>query len=365
MMVAPKADASAIVLAFSGMDKFSKESNGDLVAEVAGQPVRFVKPYAYQKVDGAARPVDADYEVAANGKVHLRLGEYDHNRELIVDPVVSYATYQGGSGADTGNGIAVDSTGAAYVTGQTCSSDFPDGTFVTGSACDAFVTKYNPEGTSVDFTVILGGTNPFNAAASGNGIALDSANPPNVYITGTTNISDLPMNVGGALNVYQGGDSDAFIVILNSDGGLLRSSYLGGADADAGYGIAVDQNSNVIVTGQTCSQNFPAYNAFETKVEACVAFATKLDNNLDIGYPYNPPSYIGASAFSAPPPNGGGKTYYFSDVWGGQPIAPYATGGAWLPFTYYTAGRDRRRQSESSSHRARAEHWGERPIYSG
>ena len=123
-VVAPKADPSAIVLGFSGMDKLSKDSNGDLVAEVAGQPVRFAKPYAYQKVDGVARAVDSDYEMAADGKVHLRLGDYDRNRELIVDPVVAFATYLGGTGADTGNGIAVDSTGAAYVTGQTCSADF-------------------------------------------------------------------------------------------------------------------------------------------------------------------------------------------------------------------------------------------------
>ena len=340
-VVAPKADPSAIVLGFSGMDKFSKESNGDLVAEVAGQPVRFAKPYAYQKVDGAARPVDADYEVAANGKVHLRLGDYDRSRELIVDPVVSYATYQGGSGADTGNGIAVDSTGAAYVTGQTCSSDFPGGAFVAGSACDIFVTKYSPDGSSIDFTTILGGSTPSGAAASGNGIALDSANPQNVYIVGTTNIEDMPGVRGGALNIYQGGDSDAFIAILTASGGVLEhSTYLGGRNADSGYGIAVDQAApaNVTVVGQTCSQNFPGYNSFETKVEACVAFVTKLDNSLDIGFPYNPPGYTGASALSPPPAPAGGVTYYFSDFFGGQPVAPYPTGGAWEPLTGYTAG---------------------------
>lgn len=336
-VVAPKADPSAIVLGFSGMDKLSKDGNGDLVAEVAGQPVRFAKPYAYQKVDGVARAVAADYELAADGKAHLRLGEYDRNRELIVDPVVAFATYLGGSGADTANGIAVDSTGAAYITGQTCSTDFPTGVGFEGN-CDAFITKYNAEGTGYEYTTILGGSTPANAAASGNAIALDTANPPNVYMTGTTNISDIPGNVGGALNVYQGGDSDALIVILNPDGTLLRSSYLGGRAADSGYGIAVDQHSNVIVAGQTCSQDFPAYNAFETKEEDCVAFVTKLDNALDIGYPYNPSGYIGASALSTPPPNGGGKTYFFSDVYGGQPIAPYPTGGSWQPFTSYTAG---------------------------
>jgi beta-propeller repeat-containing protein/centrosomal CEP192-like protein len=348
-VVAPKADPSAIVLSFSGMDKFYKESSGDLVAEVAGQPVRFAKPYAYQKVDGTARPVDSEYVLAADGKVHLHLGQYDRNRELIVDPVVAFATYLGGSAADTGNGIAVDSTGSAYVTGQTCSSDFPDSPnpslLTFEGACDAFVTKYSPGGAAYEFTTILGGSMPAGAAASGNGIALDAANPPNVYITGTTNIEDLPgapaySNPPVVLNSYQGGDSDAFIVVLNGSGTLQRTSYLGGSGADSGYGIVVDQATppNVTVVGQTCSQDFPGYSAFETKVEPCVAFVTKLDNNLDIGYAYNPPGYSGASALSSAPPNAGGKTYYFSEFYGGQPVAPYPTGGAWQPVTGYTAG---------------------------
>jgi len=341
-VVAPKADPSAIALSFSGMDKLYKDANGDLVAEVGGQPVRFAKPYAYQKAAGDSKAVAADYELAAGGKVHLRLGDYDRNAELIIDPVVTYVTYLGGSSADVGNGIAVDSTGAAYVTGQTCSSGgFPSGQVISPNpsglpfqgACDAFVTKYTPGGTGYDYTTVLGGLIPANATATGNGIALDSANQ--AYIVGTTNIEDLPLTPASpSLGSYQGGDSDVFIAILDKFGDLKRTSYLGGRNADAGYGIAVDQATNVIVVGQTCSQNFPGYNAFETKVEDCVAFVTKLDNNLDIGA-VNP--VLGASALSAPVPVGG-KTFYFSEFFGGQPVAPYPTGGAWTPSTPYAAG---------------------------
>src|ERR1039458_2747875 len=172
-VVAPKADPGVIALSFSGMDKFYKEAGGDLVAEVAGQPVRFAKPYAYQKVDGASRSVDADYELSAGGKVHLRLGDYDRNRELIVDPMVTYATYLGGSGTDVGNGIAVDSSGDAYVTGQTCSSNFPLTTVVPPNpsgltfqgTCDAYVTEFSPVvvGTpdqTIIYTTIIGGCTP-------------------------------------------------------------------------------------------------------------------------------------------------------------------------------------------------------------
>jgi Beta-propeller repeat/Abnormal spindle-like microcephaly-assoc'd, ASPM-SPD-2-Hydin len=328
-VVAPKADPAAIALSFSGMDKFYKEAGGDLVAEVGGQPVRFAKPYAYQKVDGASRPVDADYELAADGKVHLRIGDYDRNRELIVDPVVSYATFLGGGAGDAGNGIAVDSTGAAYVTGTTYSTDFPDGATLLGSS-DAFVTKYNATGTAYVYTTIIGGATPALATASGNGIALDSTNK--AYITGKTNFTDLPGNVNYAngLNTYQGGDSDAFIVILNANGTLLRSSYLGGSGADAGYGIAVDSSTNVIVVGQTCagnSINFPGYNAFETQIEPCVAFVTKMDNALHIGEePAN-----GASAMT---PLAVTPTSFFSEFYGGQPVAPFPT-TAWAALTSF------------------------------
>jgi hypothetical protein len=347
-VVAPKADPAAIALSFTGMDKLYKDDNGDLVAEINGQPVRFAKPYAYQKVGSGSKAVAADYELTAGGKVRLHLGDYDRNAELIIDPVVGYASYLGGSGADIGNGIAVDSTGAVYVTGQTCSTSITSSETVYGDApgstnsnvgelCDAFVTKYNKNGTGYLYTTLLGGSTPTGATASGNGIALDSSDQ--AYIVGTTNIENMPDTPASpSLGSYQGGDSDAFIAILNVDGTLQRSSYLGGRNADAGYGIAVDQSANVVVVGQTCSQNFPAYNSFETKVEDCVAFITKLDNALDIGFPYNPPGgYVGASALSPPP--SGGPTYYFSDFFGGQPVAPYPTVSVgWTKFTYYSKG---------------------------
>jgi len=337
-MVAPKADPGVIALSFSGMEKLSKDGSGDLVAEVGGQPVRFAKPYAYQKVGGASKAVAADYELSADGKVHFHLGDYDRNAELIVDPVVSYATYLGGSLGDSGNGIAVDGLGRAYVTGQTCSSSIANVYNLYGDApgkgesCDAFVTKYTSDGTGYLYTTILGGSIPANATATGYGIALDASNQ--AYIVGTTNIEDMPGNTGGYRNNYQGGDSDAFIVILAADGTLVRSSYLGGGSADAGYSIAVDHASpaNVIIVGQTCSNDFPAYNAFATKIEACVAFVTKLDNALDIA----PPLASDASALT-PPPTVPGKTYYFSEFFGGQPVAPYIT-GVWGPGAYFVPG---------------------------
>jgi len=351
-VVAPKANANAIAVTFSGMEKLYKDASGDLIAEVNGKPIRFAKPYAYQMVAGVSKTVAAEYELASAGKVRLRLGEYDSDAELIIDPVVSYATYLGGGNVDVANGIAVDSLGSTYITGETCSgagfplttvaSPNPSG-FTFQGKCDAYVTKFSPDGTALVYTTIIGGAFPTNATASGYGIALDSANQ--AYVVGTTNIADLPGTIAATNPVtsthsYQGGDSDAFIVILDKFGNFVRASYLGGSGADAGYGIAVDQNvsPSVTVVGQTSSDDFPAYNAFETKVEHYVAFVTKLDNNLNIASKVDGTIVPFASALTPAPASGGGKTYYFSEFYGGQPVAPSPTAGAWAPYTNYPQG---------------------------
>ena len=338
-VVAPKADPRAIALSFTSMDKIYKDGNGDVVAELNGQPVRFAKPYAYQRIAGVLRTVEVEYELAAAGSVHLRVGDYDPSVELTIDPAVTYATFLGGSQGDVGNGVAVDGAGAAYVTGQTCSSDFPDtpnpSGFVYSPNCDAYVTKYKVETTTQTityaYTTILGGSTPANATAIGNAIALDSSDQ--AYITGWTNFEDLPGNVNQYRSTYQGGDSDAFVIILTSTGTLLRTTYLGGAKADIGYGIAVNNAKSVIVVGQTNSDDFPAYNAFETKVEEWVAFITKLDNGLHIA----PPAGRGASAITPPPAPPVGDTYYFSGYFGGQPVPPAPT-YVWAPTTVMLPG---------------------------
>jgi Beta-propeller repeat len=209
---------------------------------------------AYQRVAGVRKPVNAEYVLAGNGKVQLRIGDYDKRLELVIDPVVSYATYLGGAQGDQANGIAVDSTGNAYVTGQTCSPVFP-GSSASLVNCNAFVTKLNPTGTAVVYTTIIGGI----YSTGGNAITLDAAG--SVYIVGSTNSnSGFPL----ATNAYYGGDSDAFFAMLDPNGTLLRTSYLGGTGTDSGYGVTVDSATppNVVGVGQTCGigrGDFPAY----------------------------------------------------------------------------------------------------------
>ncbi len=343
-VVAPQADPSAIALNFSGMDKLYTGTEGDLVAELGGQPVRFAKPFAYQTIAGERKPVSVQYVLAANGKAQLHLGDYDKNLELVIDPVVTYATYLGGHQSDEVDGLAVDANGNAYVTGETCSPDFP-GVASTPTNCNAFVSEIKADGSAlVGNTVVIGGSNN----TWGRAIVLDSAGT--AYIVGGTNSLDLPVPATATVfkydgtshkSAYFGGDSDAFIAVV-SGGTLLRVAYLGGNGADDGYGVAIDSAStpNVIATGETCYQtgldaqpDFPAYSGFEKKVELCVGFITKLDNGLNL-YVQDPvnASYGDGPAITTP----NGVTFYFSEYFGGQP--PTVPSSGWIASHHFYKG---------------------------
>ena len=178
----------------------------------------------------------------------------------------------------------MDALFQAYVTGQTSSTNFPTsnpfqaangGTTVT---TDAFVTKLNDTGSSpLVYSTYLGGSGD----DSGSSIAVDTTLPtPNVYVTGQTSSTDFPTS--NPYQVANGGGTDAFVTKLNDTGSspLVYSTYLGGSDADQGFGIAVDQAGNAYVTGETRSTDFPLRDSFPAPTSCCsqgLAFVTKLD----------------------------------------------------------------------------------------
>jgi hypothetical protein len=166
-----------------------------------------------------------------------------------------YAGFLGGSSEDAGRGIAVDSSGNAYVTGWTWSSDFPavvgPDTSHNGGYYDAFVAKVNPSGTALVYAGFLGGS----GWDGGHGIAVDSSG--NAYVTGYNGSSDFPAVVGPDTS-YNGG-GDAFVAKVNPSGtALVYAGFLGGSYYDYGCGIAVDSSGNAYVTGYTGSSDFPA-----------------------------------------------------------------------------------------------------------
>lgn len=353
-VIAPGADPKAIALKVDGADELSLSEQGHLVAGINGKEFRFQKPYAYQLVGDKQAPVAVKY-VLNGTTATLHVDNYDKSKTLIIDPMITYSTFLGGSSADTGNGIAIDSTGNAYIAGESCSNDFIGGTNFKGTqaSCDAYVTKLDPTGQTVLWTTFIAGATPVPnpATASANGVAVDAAG--NVYLVGTTNFFDLPLlTTPGATDhssTYNGGDSDAFISILNSSGALVRETYLGGSNIDQGLGIAVDQQENVSAVGQTCSSDFPAYNSIQAKTEHCVAFITKLDFGLHIAGPILP----GASPVSPrassltdtncnfaglcpAAPNPAQTYYFFSTLFGGQPLPPEASWPSLVGPSYVT-----------------------------
>ena len=258
-LVSPQANAAPIGLSFEGAESMRTDGAGDLVLSTSAGPVQLHKPVAYQSKNGVRQAVDARFVVNGKNQVAFELGSYDHTRELVIDPTVTYSTYFGGDFADYGISIAVDGSGNAYVAGATDSDTIPapgGGTVSptnNGSlsgAFDTFVTKIGPTGTCI-FTTFFGGTNDDFPG----GIAIDSQG---VYIGGTTASSDFPATVGQTLFLggITNGANDAYAVKLAlSNGALTWGTYIAGTDSDSGLGIAVDSGHNVYVVGETFSQD--------------------------------------------------------------------------------------------------------------
>ena len=286
LVVAPGADPSTIGLSFVGADRLEVDGDGDLVLHTAAGTIRQRKPVIYQEISGVRKEISGGYVFKGEHQVGFKVAAYDASQPLVIDPVLSYSTYLGGSADDQGLGIAVDAAGNTYVTGATNSTNFPKtaGVFDTtfgggicfGSSClDVFVTKLDPTGSALLYSTYLGGT----GNDIGFGIAVDGAG--NAYVTGFTNSSNFP-TTAGAFQTSFGGFDDAFVTKLDPTGSvLLYSTYLRGSGFDFGNGIAVDATGNAYVTGTTLSTDFPTTpGAFQPARRGGVgadAFVTKLN----------------------------------------------------------------------------------------
>src|SRR5271157_1600904 len=265
-------------------------ADGDLVVQTDGGEVRFHKPLVYQSKSSANRQsaignrqvLEGHYVLTASNQVHFSLGPYDHTKPLVVDPVLSYSTYLGGTGEEVGVGIAVDSSGSAYAFGYTGSADFPVTPGAYQASCkdiphtsecsgDAFITKFSPDGKSLEYSTFLGGSGGDVGNTYG-GIAVDSSDE--AYVTALTFSTDFPTTAGAfqpSCTLLPGDNgaacvATAFVSKLSSDGSqLLYSTYLGGSIGTESTGIAVDSSGNAFVTGFTSDQNFPVTsNAYQT-----------------------------------------------------------------------------------------------------
>ncbi len=265
--LAPGADPAAIRLAFPGAETVTLNAQGDLVLTVPGGTVRLRQPHIYQEGRGGRHEITGGYVLYPKSKIQnpkskietvgFHVAAYDPTRPLVIDPVLSYSTYLGGSAFDEATALTVDGTGHAYVAGVTFSGNFPrtPGAYEPpfDSSSSAFVAKLTPDGTALVYATFFGGTGENRA----NAIAVDSAG--SAYVAGITKSALFPTTTGAHDRGYTGGPGDAFVTKLTPDGsGLVYSTYLGGIGVDRANAIAVDATGHAYVAGETTSSaSFP------------------------------------------------------------------------------------------------------------
>ena len=316
-VVRPGSNPQVIRLHFYGQTGLRLDSNGDLVLKTPAGEIRHKSPRAYQDINGERLDVSARFVVVNDADVCFELGVYASSQTLVIDPVLEYSTYIGGAGRDEGNAIAVDPMGSIYVTGFTDSPDrltgMPAGVRPAGSTSNSFLIKLSSDGQTLLYSVhfsdcearglavdsagnayLTGQADPgfavtsgaFQTNLAGDGDAfiakLDSAGSlvystlvggtgddrgldvsvdasGNAYICGETHSANFPTTSRAFQRAHGGGAFDAFVTKLSPDGTeLVYSTYLGALKDDRGQGIAVDSAGTVYVTGFTNSKTFPA-----------------------------------------------------------------------------------------------------------
>jgi hypothetical protein len=291
-IVAPGADAGAVCLRVTGADRLELDAQGDLVVSVGPGQLRQHKPILHQVIGGVRREVAGGYRLKDSQTVAFEVGRYDPQSPLIIDPVLSYASYFGGSGNDTAWDVALDGAGNVYVAGETLSAGLPatPGAFQAnyaggypGAGGDAFVAKFDNTCSNLIYLTYLGGSGDDAALA----IAVDAGG--NAYLTGATDSTDFPLKnpirsvLTGTPSPYFGiRPFDAFVAKLGPAGtNLVYSTYLGGDTQDEGIAIAVDSAGCAYITGYTDSTSFPATpNALQTNLAGIEnAFLAKINSN--------------------------------------------------------------------------------------
>jgi len=266
VVVHPGADPRDVAFRVDHADAVELVSATLLRARVGGEEVALTIPEIYQRdADGHHEPVAGAFTIDPDGGIRFELASYDAARPLVIDPVLDYATYLGGSTAEVGYDVAVDGDGHVYLTGTTDSTNFdttPGAFDEDGRAGgfsdpgDAFVTKLAPDGGSLVWSTYLSGSDD----EIGYDVEVDAAG--NAVVLGWTLSDDFPTAVPfqGTL----GGGSDLFVVKLDPTGSsLVYGTYLGGSEDDRGDadqdrpGLAVGDDGAVYVGGTTQSMDFP------------------------------------------------------------------------------------------------------------
>jgi uncharacterized protein (TIGR03437 family) len=300
-IVSPGVSPRSIRFHFRGARSVRRDRGGNLVVKAPGRTLSLGKPHVYQVAPAGKQSVAGEFVVLAGNRAALRLGAYDSGRPLIIDPVIAFSTYLGGSGDENVQagsdpriaGIAVDGQGNSYVVGNTASTDFPSGMLpgrgFAGST-DVFVSKFASDGTHI-YSTFLGGT----GLERGFGVAVDRYGA--AYVAGRTQSPNFPLRNAAQTSIAS--FEDAFILKLDASGSqIVYSSYLGGSGVDFATGIAVDAQGNAWISGDTESANFPVRGNAAQKTHGggtSDGFAARFGPGGELLYS----SFVGGSGFDS------------------------------------------------------------------
>jgi len=256
-VVAPGADSGRIRLGFEGARRIRVDARGRLAIDLGNGEVVQDAPLVYQEAEGVRKEIAGRYVIKGDRQVAFEVGPHDRTAALVIDPVLVYSTYLGGTGADTIGAMTLDDLGYVYVTGETDSPDFPTAASPPQGSLhappDVVISKLGP-GSALIYSTYLGG----NDDDGGFGIAVDGSG--NAYVTGYTMSTNFP-TAGTPSQPGSGGGIDGFVTKLGPTGSLVYSTYFGGSNSDWGSAVAVDGSGNAYLTGITGSSDFPTAGA--------------------------------------------------------------------------------------------------------
>jgi hypothetical protein len=308
-VVSPGTDPNRIAFRITGANRMELDDAGDLVLHTGSSQIRMHKPVIYQPVGAERRPVAGAFALRADGEVSFKLGGYDSRQPLVIDPGITFASFLGGAGGDSGGGVQVDTTTnpnapKMYVPGITSDiTTFPEPSTLIGTAPGgtfyAFLAKIDPlltGASSLDYLTFIGGSLTF-AGATGcatvpQGFQLDtSLGPSSVQpvLVGVTNCKDYPVTT----TTHTSGPDDLFVTRLMSSGAKLELSiFFGGNGQEPAFsgGGSVDSSGDVILASFTTSTDLPVtHGAYATTMnngsagfEDC--FVAKLSRSFVVQY---------------------------------------------------------------------------------
>jgi len=259
-IVNPGGDYNAIQMAFDGVNELLLDPNGNLILSTKTGNIIQNAPIIYQMVEGEKILVAGNYELVNKNQVRFKVDKYNKAIPLIIDPILEFSTYLGGSGGDDSVSMTLDNDGNIYVTGQTNSSDFPiEGAYQNtyqGGSFDVFITKLNPDATEILYSTYLGGS-----VRDGGWQDLTVDDSGNIFIAGSTDSNNFPLL--DSLFPKNGG-LDAFLTKIDPTGSiLLFSTLIGGSSDERIFDVILDSSNNVLIAGKTWSSNYPILNALQ------------------------------------------------------------------------------------------------------